>query len=107
MHRAIVTYQPIGSIVPDSNNPRKHSREQIRAIANSIEAFGFNAPVLVDKANRIVAGHGRLEAAKSLQLEDVPVIRLEHLSEHQAKAYMLADNKLTDRSSWDERQVMF
>ena len=98
-------YLPIGSIVPDPGNPRQHSPEQIRAIARSIEAFGFNAPILVDKANRVVAGHGRLEAARRLNLAEAPVIRLEHLSEQQAKAYMLADNKLTDRSSWDDRQV--
>ena len=103
--RAVVAYLPLGSIVPDPSNPRKHSPEQIRAIARSIEAFGFNAPILVDKANRIVAGHGRLEAAKRLELAEAPVIRLEHLSEQQAKAYMLADNKLTDRSTWDDRKV--
>jgi DNA modification methylase len=96
---------PVGSIVPDPSNPRKHSPEQIRAIANSIEAFGFNGPILVDKENRVVAGHGRLEAAKRLKLGEAPVIRLEHLSKRQAKAYMLADNKLTDRSSWDDRKV--
>jgi DNA modification methylase len=100
-----VAYLPVGSIVPDPSNPRKHSLKQIRAIANSIEAFGFNAPILVNKANRIVAGHGRLEAGRLLGLAEVPVIRLEHLSEQQAKAYMLADNKLTDRSSWDDRKV--
>ena len=60
---------------------------------------------MVDKANRVVAGHGRLEAALLLGLAEAPVIRLEHLSEQQAKAYMLADNKLTDRSSWDDRKV--
>ena len=103
--RSVVTYLPIRSIVPEPNNPRQHTREQISAIAHSIEAFGFNAPILVDKANRVVAGHGRLEAAKRLNLAEAPVIRLEHLSEQQAKAYMLADNKLTDRSSWDERKV--
>ncbi len=105
IQRAIVTYQPVGSIVPDSNNPRSHSSAQIEAIARSIEAFGFNAPILVDKANRLIAGHGRLEAAKRLNLAQVPAIRLEHLTEAQAKAYMLADNKLTDRSSWDDRKV--
>ena len=103
--RAIVSYLPIGSIVPDPSNPRKHSSEQIHAIARSLEAFGFNAPILVNKANRIVAGHGRLEAAKRLKLTEAPVIRLEHLSEQQAKAYMVADNRLTDRSSWDDRKV--
>ena len=103
--RAIVSYLPIGSIVPDPSNPRKHSPEQIRAIARSIEAFGFNAPILVNRANRIVAGHARLEAAKRLKLAEAPVIRLEHLSEQQAKAFMVADNRLTDRSSWDDRKV--
>ena len=100
-----VAYLPIGSIFPDPSNPRKHSSEQIRAIARSIEAFGFNAPILVDKTNRVVAGHGRLEAGQLLGLVEAPVIRLEHLSKQQAKAYMLADNKLTDRSSWDDRKV--
>lgn len=103
--RSVVIYLPIRSIVPEPNNPRQHTREQISAIAHSIEAFGFNAPILLDKSNRVVAGHGRLEAAKRLNLAEAPVIRLEHLSEQQAKAYMLADNKLTDRSSWDERKV--
>jgi len=103
--RRVMTYLPIGSLIADPSNPRKHSPEQIRAIARSIDAFGFNAPVLVDRANRIVAGHGRYEAAKLLGLPDVSVIRLEHLSKQQAKAYMLADNKLTDRSSWDEDKL--
>ena len=103
--RAIVSYLQIGSIVPDQSNPRKHSLKQIRAIANSIEAFGFNAPILADERNQIITGHGRYEAGKLLGLAEVPVIRLEHLSKQQAKAYMLADNKLTDRSSWDDRKV--
>ena len=90
---------------PDPSNPRRDSRQQVAAIARSIETFGFTAPILVDGKNRIVAGHGRLEAAKRLGLETVPVIRLEHLTEAQAKAYMLADNKLTDRSSWDDAKV--
>jgi DNA modification methylase len=103
--RSVVAYLPIGSIVPEPNNPRLHTAAQINAIARSIETFGFNAPILLDKRNRVVAGHGRLEAAKRLNLAEAPVIRLEHLSEQQAKAYMLADNKLTDRSSWDDRKV--
>jgi DNA modification methylase len=103
--QSVVTYLSIQSIVPDPTNPRRHTPEQIRAIARSIEAFGFNAPILVDSGNRVVAGHGRLEAAKLLGIAEAPVIRLEHLSEQQAKAYMLADNKLTDRSSWDDRKV--
>jgi DNA modification methylase len=103
--RSVVIYLPIDSLFPEPSNPRKHAREQIGAIARSIKTFGFTAPILVDKGNRVVAGHGRLEAAKLLKLAEAPVIRLEHLSDQQAKAYMLADNKLTDRSSWDDRQV--
>jgi ParB/RepB/Spo0J family partition protein len=87
------------------SNPRKHTRAQIRAIARSIDAFGFNAPILVDAKRQILAGHGRWEASKILGLSHVPVIFLDHLTEAQAKAYMLADNKLTDRSTWDDIKV--
>ncbi|HVW74264.1 MAG TPA: DNA methyltransferase [Rhizomicrobium sp.] len=100
-----IEYLSICAIFADPKNPRLHPREQVRAIARSIKAFGFNAPILVDHKNRIIAGHGRLEAAKFLDLAEVPVIRLEHLSEAQAKAYMLADNKLTDRSTWNDEQL--
>jgi len=93
---------PIMELKPDPSNPRKHGREQIRAIARSIAAFGFNAPILIDRNKQIVAGHGRYEAAKLNQCAEVPVVWLEHLSETQARAYMLADNKFTDRSSWDD-----
>jgi DNA modification methylase len=77
----------------------------VHAIARSIEAFGFNAPILIDRNRQIVAGHGRYEAAKLLGLTQVPVVFLDHLSEAQAKAYMLADNKLTDRSTFDNTKV--
>jgi DNA modification methylase len=93
------------SLKPDPANPRKHSRSQIRALAKSIKEFGFNAPILVDRHRRIVAGHGRFEAAKLLGLAQVPAIFLDHLTETQARAYMLADNKLTDRSSWDDAKL--
>jgi len=87
---------------PDPRNPRKHNRAQIQAIARSIEAFGFNAPILINKKKQIIAGHGRFEAAKLSGCTQVPVLCLEHLTEAQARAYMLADNKLADRSSWDD-----
>ena len=103
--RRQLLFVAIGDLIPDRDNPRKHGRAQIRAIAKSIEAFGFNAPVLVDKNNKIVAGHGRYEAAMLLGLDKIPVILLEHLTAIQAKAYMLADNKLTDRSSFDDTKV--
>lgn len=83
-------------------NPRKHSRTQVRALARSIQAFGFNAPILVDANMQVIAGHGRLEAARHLHLTMIPIICLDDLSEVQARAYMLADNKLADRSTWDE-----
>ena len=100
-----IVWLSIAELRPDPRNPRKHGRAQIQAIAKSIDAFGFNAPVLVDRRSQIVAGHGRVEAAKLLGLTTVPVIRLEHLTERQAQAYMLADNKLTDRSSWDDEAL--
>jgi DNA modification methylase len=96
---------PTADLTPDPRNPRTHDRAQVRAIARSIETFGFNAPILVDKNRQIVAGHGRHEAAKLLGLAQVPVIRLEHLTETQARAYTLADNKLTDRSGWDDTKL--
>ncbi|SFK85437.1 site-specific DNA-methyltransferase [Methylocapsa palsarum] len=95
----------VEALVANPQNPRVHNRLQVRAIAQSIKSFGFNAPILIDSTNRVVAGHGRLEAAKLLKLSTVPVIRLGHLTEAQTQAYMLADNKLTDRSSWDDRKL--
>jgi hypothetical protein len=100
-----LTRVAISALRPDPSNPRKHGREQIRAVAQSIKTFGFNAPILIDKNMRILAGHGRYEAANLLALAEVPIVRLDHLSETQARAYMLADNKLTDRSSWDDARL--
>jgi DNA modification methylase len=93
---------PISDLKPSPRNARKHSQAQIKAIAKSIDTFDFNAPVLADKDGNILAGHGRVEAAKHLGLSQVPVVFLHHLTDVQAQAYMLADNKLTDRSSWDD-----
>jgi DNA modification methylase len=103
--RRQILFVAIGDLIPDPHNPRKHRPTQIRAIARSIEAFGFNAPILVDKNNKIVAGHGRYEAAKLLGIDKVPVILLDHLTETQARAYLLADNKLSDRSTWDDNKL--
>src|SRR5580700_11719914 len=98
-----VTYLSTSSLKPHPQNPRVHSDKQIIQIAQSIEAFGFNVPILVDDRQNIVAGHGRLLAAKKLGLGTVPVIKLSHLSEAQYKAFLIADNRLTENSSWDER----
>jgi DNA modification methylase len=100
-----ISFLAIGELVPAPDNPRKHDRAQVRIIAKSIEAFGFNAPILIDRNRQIVAGHGRYEAAKLLGLAQVPVVFLDHLSEAQAKAYRLADNKLSDRSRWNDAMV--
>ena len=82
-------------------NPRVHSRAQVRQIAKSIEAFGFNNPILVDQNGLIIAGHGRVEAARMLGLTKVPTIRLEHLSEAQVRAFVVGDNRLAERSDWN------
>jgi cardiolipin synthase len=101
--RVAVTYRPIAELRLDPLNPRQHSRRQIRQIARSIEAFGFTVPVLVDADLKVIAGHGRVMASKELGLHEVPTITLEHLSEAQARAYLIADNRLAENASWDER----
>ena len=102
--RGHVEFLAVTSLTANPDNPRKHSRKQIRDIAKSIQEYGFTQPILIRKG-QIVAGHGRYEAAKFLELALVPTISLDHLSEVQAKACMLADNALTDRSSWDDPKV--
>jgi DNA modification methylase len=97
-----ISFCAITDLSPHPDNARKHTRAQVRAIAKSIESFEFTAPILIDAKRRILAGHGRWQASKLVGLSHVPVIFLDHLSEAQAKAYMLADNKLTDRSTWDD-----
>jgi hypothetical protein len=89
------------SLIPYAKNARKHSSAQIAQIAASIREFGFNAPVLIDENNGIVAGHGRVEAATSLGLESVPCVRLSHLTNKQRRAYILADNRIALSATWD------
>ena len=91
----------ISDLIPYANNAREHSEEQVLQIASSIKEFGFNNPVLIDKDNGIIAGHGRLEAAKKLGMTEVPTIRLEHLTDTQKKAFILADNRIAINSTWD------
>jgi len=86
----VIHYLPIESLAPDPNNARVHGRRQVRQIAESIQAFGFNVPVLIDAECRMIAGHGRLEAAKRLGLKQVPTVRLEHLSERAGEEGRLA-----------------
>jgi DNA modification methylase len=97
-----VVYRRVDELRLDPKNPRDHSARQIRQIARSIEAFGFNCPVLVDATFKVIAGHGRLLAAQLLNWKELPTVCLSHLSEAQARAYMIADNRLTENSTWDE-----
>jgi DNA modification methylase len=98
-----VESRPIASLTPNPRNPRTHSRKQIRQIADSIRTFGFTNPVLIDDRGAIIAGHGRVEAAKVLELESVPTIRLSAMTEAQKRAYVIADNKLALNAGWDEQ----
>ena len=93
---------PVERLVPYAKNARTHSDAQIAQIAASIVEFGFNNPVLVDTDSGIIAGHGRLLAARKLGLEHVPVVVLDHLSEIQKRAYILADNRISENAGWDE-----
>lgn len=93
---------PTAALAPYAANARQHPEEQVRQLAASIREFGFNVPVLVDDAGVLIAGHGRVLAAKALGLASIPAIRLGHLTEAQAKAYRLADNQLALNSTWDE-----
>jgi ParB-like chromosome segregation protein Spo0J len=95
----------IAALHSNGSNARTHSARQIRQIARSIERFGFNNPVLVDENNRIIAGHGRVAAAKLLGLDKVPTLRIEHLSEHDKRAYIIADNRLAEKAGWD-REIL-
>lgn len=92
---------PTGRLKPYSRNARTHSDRQIHQIAASIKEFGFTNPVLVDQEDRIIAGHGRVAAAKVLGLTELPVVRIEHLTEAQKRAYVIADNRLAEKAGWD------
>ena len=92
---------PIDELIPYASNSRTHSDEQVAQIAASIKEFGFNNPVLLDKENGIIAGHGRVLAGRKLGLKEVPTIELSHLTDTQRKAYVIADNKLALNAGWD------
>src|ERR1700732_3850161 len=92
----------LDKLIPFARNPRTHSDAQVAQIAASIAEFGFNNPILVDTNAGIIAGHGRLLAARKLQLPEVPVIVLDHLSDAQKRAYVIADNQLALNANWDE-----
>jgi DNA modification methylase len=97
-----IEYRPIEALIPYARNSRTHSDAQVAQIAASIREFGWTNPVLVDSSNGIIAGHGRVLAARKLGFDQVPVIELAHLTESQKRAYVLADNKLAENAGWDD-----
>ena len=96
-----IEFIPVARLTASKTNARTHSPKQVRQIAASIKRFGFTVPVLVNTQNEILAGHGRVEAAKQLGLAQVPVLRLNHLSTVEQRAYVLADNRLAELAGWD------
>ena len=100
-HRLIITYRPVGDLIPDPRNARTHPKRQIDQIRASIEAFGFTNPILADPEGHIIAGHGRLQAARAMGLAEVPVITLSGLSEIQKRTLRIADNKIALNAGWD------
>jgi hypothetical protein len=97
-----ILYQRVADLKDCPRNARTHSKHQIRQIAASVKSFGFTNPILVDKNNTIVAGHGRVAAARLLDIATVPTIRLEGLSAEQVRAYVLADNRIAENAGWDK-----
>jgi ParB-like nuclease domain/DNA methylase len=98
-----IVFRPIDALKPDPANPRNHSKKQIRQIANSIATFGFLCPVLVDKDLNLIAGHGRLRAGYQLGMTEVPTVCVDHLTPEQTRAFRIADNRLTENATWDDR----
>lgn len=98
-------WRNIGEIIPYARNSRTHSEEQVAQIAASIKEFGWTNPVLIDEENGIIAGHGRLAAARKLGHTEIPVIELTGLSEAQKRAYVIADNKLALNAGWDDEML--
>ncbi len=97
-----IEYLPIQQLKQNPANARIHRQEQVRQIARSIKDLGFNVPVLVDQTNQLIAGHGRVEAARFLKMTEVPAVRLEHLTKAQQTAFAIADNKLTENAQWNK-----
>jgi hypothetical protein len=97
-----VVWRRIDDLILNPGNPRAHGKRQIRRLADSIAAFGFNVPILVDRTLRVVAGHARLLACRELGRSEVPTIRLDHLGAAEIRAFMIADNRLAEQAEWDE-----
>ena len=101
MRALSITYRSPAELKPRATNPRTHTKKQIQQIAASIKEFGFINPVLIDGAGGIIAGHGRVEAAKLIGMSDIPTVCVDHLTPAQIRAYVIADNKLAENAGWD------
>lgn len=99
---AALEMRPLGELIPYARNARKHSKEQVEQLAQSIRRFGFNAPVLVDGKGVIIAGHGRVLAAQLVGLAEIPVVPLLHMTDAERRAYIIADNRLAELAAWDD-----
>jgi len=97
-----IIYRKASELKPYPRNARTHSRKQVKQIAGAIGEFGFTNPVLIDENDQIIAGHGRVQAAKLLGLAEVPTVQIAHLSATQKRAYILADNRLAEKAGWDQ-----
>ncbi len=97
-----VVYKEVDDLIPYARNSKIHDETNVNLIAGSIKSFGFNNPVLLDGENGIIAGHGRVLAAKKLGMKTIPTIELQGLSETEKRAYIIADNRLTEKSEWDK-----
>ena len=98
-----ITYRCVDGLKLDPANPRRHSKKQVQQIAGSIGAFGLHVPILIDREGNVIAGHGRLLACGELGITEVPTLCLDHLTAAQARAFMIADNRLTEIATWDDR----
>ena len=105
MHNLQIEQTPVHALKPQDRNARTHSKRQVRQIADSMKRFGFNNPILTDDNLQIIAGHGRLEAAKLLGLTAVPSIRLSHMSATEKRAYIIADNEIALKAGWDRETL--
>ena len=103
--RIEVRWLPVKSLEADPRNARLHPAGQIARLSDSIAAFGFNVPVLIDGEGKVIAGHARLLAARRLGLAQIPTITLDHLGEARRRAFMIADNRLAEFASWDEKRL--
>jgi ParB-like chromosome segregation protein Spo0J len=103
-HQQVI--RSVNELIPYANNSRTHDERQIDQVAESIKEFGFTNPILIDEDNGVIAGHGRLLASKKLNLDKVPCIILNGLSDEQKKAYVIADNKLALNAGWNDKMLM-